>query len=122
MADAAVLKTAESDFRAGSNPASGTILLLRKRDWVMKYSEFEYMQTNRQPQTITHVVIYSKMGTLDIEHFSETVIGEYFDWIYQKKARELQHIHKTEMTIGILTFRAFLTHQENRAVLLDYSI
>jgi len=88
----------------------------------MKYSEFEYMQTNRQPQTVTHVVIYSKTDTLDIEHFSETVIGEYHDWFYQKKARELQHMHKTEMTIGILTFRAYLTHQENRTVLLDYSI
>lgn len=89
---------------------------------MMKYSKFEYMQTKPQPQSITHVVIYSKTDTADVEHFSETVIGEYFDWIYQKKARELQHVHKTDMTIGILTFRAYLTDQENRSVLLDYSI
>lgn len=88
----------------------------------MKYSKFEYMRTKPHPQTITHVVIYSKTDTLDIEHFSDTVIGEYHDWFYQRKARELQHLHKTEMTIGVLTFRAWLTHQENVPVLFDYSI
>ena len=88
----------------------------------MKYSKFEYMRTKPQPQTITHVVIYSKTDTLDIEHFSETVIGKYHDWFYQKKARELEHMHKAEMTIGVLTFRAFLMYQENVPVLFDYSI
>lgn len=88
----------------------------------MTYSGFGHMQTKPQPQIITHVVIYSGYGKLEQEHFNETVIGEYDDWLYQKKARELQHIHNTDMTIAVFTYKAMLYRQENVPVLLDFSI
>jgi hypothetical protein len=80
------------------------------------------MREKPQPQTITHVVIYSGTPGLDIEHFAETVIGEYDDWLYQRKARDLQHIHKADMTIAVFTYTAVLRQQRNVPVLLDFSI
>jgi hypothetical protein len=80
------------------------------------------MGEKQQPETITHVVIYSGTPTLDIEHFSETIIGEYDNWLYQRKARDLQHIHKADMTIAVFRYRATLWQQENIPVLLDFSI